>query len=214
MKLSSPLRAVTAMALSAVAVVGLTLSSPASASTDVPSTYNPPCSNGNVDCEGESSDDVPAGRWCSYDHDGNDATPPLVGETDKHGRCVCAVLPTTTTSTSTTVPETTTSTSTTSTSTTVPESTTTSTTVVTPTTETPTTVVPTTLVPTTEEAPTTLAPTTTDAPIGDFAARPAGARSLPRTGTNTGPMIAGGLALIVAGAALVIVTRRRQALRG
>ena len=185
MKHSSTLRrAVTAIALSAVAVVGLSLSSPASASTDVPSTYNPPCSNGNVDCEGESSGDVPSGRWCSFDHDGNDDTPPLEGETDHKGRCVCAVPPTTTTSTSTTVPETTT-TSTTSTSTTVPESTTTSTTLVTPTTETP---------------------------IGDFAARPAGARSLPRTGTNTGPMIATGIALILAGAVLVVVTRRRQAL--
>jgi LPXTG-motif cell wall-anchored protein len=213
MKLSSTLRAVTVVALSAAAVVGLSLSAPASASTDMPSTYNPPCSNGNVDCEGESSGDVPSGRWCSFDHDGNDDTPPLEGETDHKGRCVCAVPPTTT-STSTTVPETTT-TSTTSTSTTVPESTTTSTTVVTPTTETPTTVTPTTEVPTTEEPPTTLAPTTTETPIGDFAARPAGARELPRTGqSTTGPMIAAGVALVAVGAVLVVVTRRRQALHG
>jgi LPXTG-motif cell wall-anchored protein len=179
---------------------------PVSASPETPSTYNPPCSNGNVDCEGESSGDVPSGRWCSFDHDGNDDTPPLEGGTDKHGRCVCALPPTTTTSTSTTAPSTTTTSTT-------EAPTTTSTTVVTPTTVTPTTVVPTTLLPTTEEPPTTLAPTTTDAPIGDFAARPASARELPRTGSNTtGPMVAGGVALIAAGAALVVVTRRRQAL--
>jgi LPXTG-motif cell wall-anchored protein len=208
MKLSSTLRAVTAVALSAAAVVGLSFSVPVSASPETPSTYNPPCSNGNVDCEGESSGDVPSGRWCSFDHDGNDDTPPLEGETDKHGRCVCALPPTTTTSTSTTAPSTTTTSTT-------EAPTTTSTTVETPTTVTPTTVVPTTLLPTTEEPPTTLAPSTPDAPIGDFAARPASARELPRTGSDTiGPMVAGGVALIAAGAALVVVTRRRQAVGG
>jgi LPXTG-motif cell wall-anchored protein len=198
MKRFNILRAVTAVALAATAAVGFT----ASASADpAPQTLTKPCSHQDVDCEGESSDDVPAGRWCSFDHDGDDVTPPLEGETDKHGRCVCATAPTTTTST--TVPETTTST--------VPE-TTTSTTEPTPTTLPATTVPPTTEIPTTEEPPTTVttAAPLTDTTVGaDFAAAPTGARSLPRTGNDTGPMIAVGLALVAAGGVLVVATRRR-----
>ncbi len=204
MKRFNILRAVTAVALAATAAVGFT----ASASADpAPQTLTKPCSHQDVDCEGESSDDVPAGRWCSFDHDGDDATPPLEGETDKHGRCVCATAPTTTTTS--TVPETTTSTTVAETTTSTTEPTTT--TVVQPT----TTVTPTTLAPTTEEPPTTV---TTAAPLtettvgADFAAAPTGARSLPRTGTDIGPMIAVGLALVAGGAALVVATRRRQAL--
>jgi LPXTG-motif cell wall-anchored protein len=212
------MRKLSLLLLAAAAALGVSFASPAEAAPTVPSTFTPPCSSGDVQCEGESSNDADEGNWCSYDHDGNPATPALGGHVNKHGQCVCATPPSTTTSTSTTVPQTTTSTVAPTTSTTV-----------TPTTAPPTTATPTTAPPTTEEPPTTVVvPTTltpanpvTSAPLPNrptttagpgFVARPVASGELPRTGADsTGIMVATGVGLIALGGALAYTARKRFA---
>lgn len=217
------LRAILALvALTLGLTVGVASASPASAS---PQTQKPPCSSPDVDCDGESSDDAEPGNRCTFDHDGDESTPDLIGEIDEEGRCVCAEPPPTTTST--TAPPSTTST------TVAP--TTTSTVLTTSTTMPP--------------LPATTSTTAGDANLyqdcddvraagraplasGDVGYRPGldadgdgvacnepsfvaapqtptSSGQLPKTGSTTGPMVATGVGLIAAGGAILAVVRRR-----
>ena len=120
--------------------------------------------------------------------------------------CYDASGPTSTTTTSTS----TTTTSTSSTSTTAPSTTTTSSTSTTApasTTTTSTTAPPTTTPPSTQP-PTTPPPPTTPSPFGSAIGPVVLTEDLPRTGSNTGNYVIGGLALLALGAGLSIAAKK------